>query len=84
MKRFLTAMFFALLLAVSVQPSQAQTVEKLKFIRFYRPDHLDVIIDAIGKDTNLRFIYDKDHLHRYRTSFDPLSYDSKAKTVGAF
>lgn len=34
--------------------------------RFYRPDHLDVIIDAIGKDTNLRFIYDKDHLQHLR------------------
>lgn len=51
--------------------------------RFYRPDQLDVTIDAIGKDTNLRFIYDQEHLHRYKLSVDPLAYDSKVKTVGA-
>ena len=83
MKRILTAMLYALLMALSVSSLEAQTVEKLKLKRFYRPDHLDVIIDAIGKDTGLRFIYDKEHLHRYRMSVDPLSYDSKVKTVGA-
>ena len=83
MKRILTAMLYALLMALSMSSLEAQTVEKLKLKRFYRPDHLDVIIDAIGKDTGLRFIYDKEHLHRYRMSVDPLSYDSKVKTVGA-
>lgn len=83
MRHFLTAIFYALLIVVSVPSSQAQTVEKLKLKRFYRPDHLDVIIDAIGKDMNLRFIYEKEHLHRYRLSVDPLEYDSKVKTVGA-
>ena len=32
---------------------------------------------------NLRFIYDIEHLHRYRLSLDPLSTGSKVKTVGA-
>ena len=35
---------------------------------------LDVNIDAIGKDCNLRFIYDKEHLHKYKASFDPTRY----------
>ena len=83
MKRFLTAVLFALLVALSMPPLEAQTVEKIKLKRHYRPDHLDVVIDAIGKDTDLRFIYDKEHLHRYRLHVDPLSYDSKVKTVGA-
>lgn len=76
-------MLYALLMAFAVQTVQAQTVEKIKLKRFYRPDQLDVIIDAIGKDTDIRFIYDKEHLHRYRLSVDPLSSDSKVKTVGA-
>ena len=83
MKRYLTAILYVLLMALSVQSLEAQTVEKIRLKRFYRPDQLDVIIDAIGKDTDLRFIYDKEHLHRYRLSVDPLAYDSKVKTVGA-
>lgn len=76
-------MLTALLMATAVLTSHAQTVEKLKLKRFYRADHLDLIMDAIGKDTDLRFIYDTDHLHRYKLSVDPLSYGSKVKTVGA-
>ena len=76
-------MLFALLIALSMPSAQAQTVEKLKLKKFYRTDHLDVIIDTIGKDMNLRFIFDAEHLHRYRMSVDPLSDDSKVKTVGA-
>lgn len=83
MKKLLTAMLYALLIVFCVPDSHAQTVEKLKLKRFYRPDYLDVIIDAIGNDTNIRFIYDKEHLHRYKMSVDPLSSDSKVKTVGA-
>ena len=76
-------MLFALLAALSAPEAQAQTVEKIKLKKFYRTDHLDVIIDAIGKDTDIRFIYDTEHLHRYRMAVDPLQYDSKVKTVGA-
>ena len=83
MRRFLTAMLYALLMVTFAQYTDAQTVEKLKLKRFYRSDYLDVIVDAIGKDADLRFVYDKEHLHRYRLSVDPLSSDSKVKTVGA-
>lgn len=83
MRRILTAMLLVLLMGFSVQSAEAQTVEKLKLKKFYRTDHLDTIIDAIGKDMNLRFIFDAEHLHRYRLSVDPLSDDSKVKTVGA-
>ena len=76
-------MLFALLMALSVQPLEAQTVEKIKLKRTYRSDYLDIIIDAIGKDTDLRFIYDTEHLHKYKLRVDPLEYDSKVKTVGA-
>lgn len=40
---------------------------------------MDVIIDSIGKDHNLRFIYDKEHLHRYKASFDPTLNHSNVK-----
>ena len=83
MKRFLTAILYVLLMALSVQNLEAQSIEKIKLKRHYRTDYLDVIMDAIGKDTDLRFIYDTDHLHKYRLRVDPLSYDSKEKTVGA-
>ena len=76
-------MLTALLMAIAMLPSHAQTVGKLKLKRFYRTDHLDLIVNAIGKDTDLRFVYDTEHLHRYKLSVDPLSYDSKVKTVGA-
>lgn len=76
-------MLYVLLMALSVQPLEAQSVEKIKLKRHYRTDHLDVIMDAIGKDTELRFIYDTEHLHKYKLRVDPLEYDSKVKTVGA-
>ena len=60
----------------------AQTVEGLRLKRNYRYDNLDKIINAIGEDLNIRFIYDREHLHRYKTSFDPTMSDSKEKTLG--
>lgn len=83
MKKLFAAAFAVLFLISFVQPVHAQTVEKLKLKKYYRTDYLDVIMTQIGKDTNLRFIYDKDHLHHYRMSVDPLSNDSKEKTVGS-
>ena len=83
MKRYLTAILYVLLTALSVQSLEAQSIEKIKLKREYRTDYLDVIIDAIGKDTDLRFIYDTEHLHKYKLRIDPFEYDSKVKTVGA-
>ena len=81
MKRFFSAILLVLQIGICADLVQAQTVEKLKLKRFYRNDHLDVQIEAIGKDCNLRFIYDYDHLHRYKIQIDPET--SKLKTVGA-
>lgn len=81
MKRFFAAILLVLQIGICADLVQAQTVEKLKLKRFYRNDHLDVQIEAIGKDCNLRFIYEYDHLHRYKTQIDPET--SKLKTVGA-
>jgi len=76
-------LIFGLLALVSLmQPAYAQSVEKLKLKKYYPNDNVDAIIDAIGRDTNLRFIYDTDHLHHYRMSIDPTAVDSKEKTVG--
>ncbi len=83
MRFFFTAILIVLQLGYSVSQVHAQTVEKLRLKRFYRYDHMDVIIDSIGKDHNLRFIYDKEHLHRYKASFDPTLDRSKVKTIGA-
>lgn len=62
----------------NVQVSHGQSIEKIKLKTFYRYDHLDVIIDAIGKETDIRFIYEQEHLHRYKMSVDLLGYDSGA------
>jgi exosome complex RNA-binding protein Rrp4 len=70
-------------MALSVHPLQAQSIEKIKLKRNYRTDYLDIVIDVIGKDTELKFIYDTEHLHKYKLRVDPLEYDSKVKTVGA-
>ena len=83
MKRFWIVLLVILQLFSCIHHSQAQTVEKLRLKRAYRYNNLDYIIDAIGKDLDIRFIYDKEHLHRYKTSFDPTMSDSKEKTLGA-
>lgn len=81
MKRFFTAILLVLQFVLCADSIQAQTVEKLKLKRFYRNDHLDVQIEAICKDCNLRFVYDYEHLHKYKVQIDPET--SKLKTVGA-
>lgn len=68
MKRFWIALLVILQLFSCIQHSQAQTVEKLRLKRAYRYDNLDNIINAIGRDLDIRFIYDKEHLHRYKRS----------------
>ena len=83
MKRFITALICGLLLLFHTQPMQAQTVEKLKLKQVYKQDHLDKIIDAIGKDTGVRFIYEAEHLHRYKLRIDPFAAGSNLKTVGS-
>lgn len=52
MKRFFAAILLVLQIGICADLVQAQTVEKLKLKRFYRNDHLDVQIEAIGKDCN--------------------------------
>lgn len=69
-----TAALLVLHLIFGAYIAEAQTVEKLKLKRYHKYDYLDVNIDAIGKDCNLRFIYDKEHLHKYKASFDPTQY----------
>lgn len=55
MKRFFTAILLVLQFVLCADSIQAQTVEKLKLKRFYRNDHLDVQIEAIGKDCRLPY-----------------------------
>jgi hypothetical protein len=42
MKRYLTAILLVLLMALSVHPLQAQSIEKIKLKRNYRTDYLDL------------------------------------------
>jgi len=77
------AILIVLTLTLFASPLHAQTVEILKLKRYYATDYLDVIIDKIGKDTDLRFVYDTEFLHKYRLSVNPIAPDSKEKTVGA-
>ena len=83
MRGYKPIILIVLQLLLCIYNTNAQTVEGLRLKRDYRYDNLDHIIDAIGKDLNIRFIYDKEHLHRYKTSFDPTMPDSKEKTLGA-
>ena len=83
MRGFLIAILVMLQLFLCEHLTQAQTVEGLRLKRNYRYDNLDKIIDSISKDMNIRFIFDREHLHRYKTSFDPMMSGSKEKTVGA-
>jgi hypothetical protein len=55
----------------------AQTVEGLRITKDYR-GRLDDILREIGKDRNIRFVYDSLHVSRYTTSVNP----EQEKTVG--
>ena len=83
MRGCLIAILVMLQLFLCEHQAQAQTVEGLRLKRNYRYDNLDKIIDSIGKDMNIRFIFDREHLHHYKASFDPMMPGSKEKTVGA-
>ena len=60
------AVFFLLLPAAL----HAQAVGTLRIGKDYR-GRLDEIIATMGKDKNIRFVYDKEHLSRYTTSVNP-------------
>ena len=69
---------FALL---SISTISAQSIQSLRLKRTYVYNDLDKIVDAIGLDLNIRFVYDKEHLSRYQTSFDPFM-NAKESSVG--
>ena len=72
--RALPAVVLSLLLPAALH---AQAVGTLRIGKDYR-GRLDEIIAAMGKDKNIRFVYDKEHLSRYTTSVNP----EEEKTVG--
>jgi hypothetical protein len=63
----LPAAVFLLLLPAALR---GQAVGTLRIGKDYR-GRLDEIIATMGKDKNIRFVYDKDHLSRYTTSVNP-------------
>ena len=82
-----TKIVLTILLSLTFSTLSAQSILSLRLKRSYSYDQLDNIIDAIGNDLNIRFIYDKNHLSRYQTSFNPFistgSNNSKDSTIGA-
>jgi hypothetical protein len=56
---------------------QAQTIEELRITEDYR-GRLDAILERIGKEHHLRFVYDTAHVSRYTTSVNP----EQEKTIG--
>ena len=82
-----TKIVLTILLSLTFSTLSAQSILSLRLKRSYSYDQLDKIIDAIGSDLNIRFIYDKNHLSRYQTSFNPFistgSNNSKDSTIGA-
>ena len=82
MKRILILLFTLIQITLSATSADGQTVESLRLKRDYYYDNLDKIIDAIGNDLNIRFVYDREHLNHYKTSFKPKMSRSEEKTVG--
>ncbi len=83
MRDFCFRKVLALVLVLFVTAQMyGQSVQSLRLKRDYRYDNLDKIIDAIGNDLNLRFVYDREHLNRYRTSFTPKMSRTEEQTVG--
>lgn len=82
MKRILILLFTLIQITLSATYADGQTVESLRLKRDYYYDNLDKIIDAIGNDLNIRFVYDREHLNHYKTSFKPKMSRSEEKTVG--
>ena len=76
--KFVLMVLFALL---SISTISAQSIQSLRLKRTYVYNDLDKIVDAIGLDLNIRFVYDKEHLSRYQTSFDPFM-NAKESSVG--
>ena len=83
MKKSFIRLCFVFLICLFVLPVHGQTVQGLRLKRDYLYDNLDKVMDAIGADLNLRFVYDREHLHRYKTSFKPKMSKNEEQTVGA-
>ena len=74
---FLTVCLFA--------SSFGQSIQSLRLPRNYIYDNLDKILDAIGKDLHVNFVFDREFISRYKTSFSPLlgnSGERKENTLG--
>ncbi len=81
MKRYFIAIILFMQIAFTADCLYGQTVEGLRLKRDYRYDNLDKIIDAIGNDLNIRFIYERAHLNHYKTSFLPKMDRTEPKTI---
>lgn len=61
-RKFLLLLFIAFII-----PAAGQTVGNLRLEKDYR-GNLDDILDRIGKDMNIRFVFDRSYISRYKTS----------------
>ncbi len=82
MRKYFIAIILSFQIVFCAGSLMGQTVEGLRLKRDYYYDNLDKIIDAIGKDLNIRFVYEREHLNRYKTSFKPKMSRTEEKTVG--
>lgn len=78
---------FILLLFFSISSVFGQGIQSLRLPHDYRRDDLDKVIAAIGEDLDIRFVYDKEYLSKYKVSFMPNLYassdrDHRESTVG--
>lgn len=76
-KLFYSTSLLLLLLFIMPDKALSQSVESLRLPRDYR-GYLDEILQSMGNDLKIRFVFDSSHVHRYKTSF--YTYDEK--TVG--
>ena len=61
-----TAVFFVATLAIPHLSATAQTVGNLRITKNYF-GKVDAIVDEIGKDLGVRFVFEREHLARYST-----------------
>ena len=64
-KTGLTIFFTVCLLSDSF----GQSIQNLRLPHNYSYDNLDKLLDAVGKDLNVNFIFDREFISRYKTSF---------------
>lgn len=78
MNKPLVCFFLFLMAGCQVCALHGQSIQSLRLKHNYTYDDLDKIVDAIGKDLNVRFIYDREFVSEYKISLLPFLGSGRA------